>query len=637
MTLGQGGGCGLCGRVAYCGADCQVEHWARGHEQDCAALVHGDIDGEIQPIDARFAVVQAGKNPVLQGGRKLTADPKDSWNQDPGGPFALLLAQLDPARGVLNGLFTAIRYVQLDMRRNAWDSLSRTRVLCEEEASRWLKLRPGINGADGAGLTALEQWQRARARDDKNETAADRLIEYYQDRINSLEDVVAANNLILGPGEIPNDAPSAEDVAVTGTEEEEESMSPVPIRRTSPRSSGRKPTPPAAAAPPQNSFGRTRVAPDRFVEKEPAVRANRPKAPTKVSDLDAYATRYPAGGWGLTGGRWKTDNPGIYLLYDWDVVYGRIRNPQLEDTEMGRAIQAARLEWQKAFVTSLKAVDALVGMNEAKTQLVKMITTLLVNPSSARNEFLNIAIMGPAGTGKTSLATLLPAVFYRLGYAPRPYYDNVAPVTTKADWVAPYEGQSAHQARMTMMRGLGRVTIFDEAYSLTEGSDSSGFGREALTQIVNDLDQFRGMTIMCVLGYESQMRQMFAANSGMGRRFPEQWVIGNYSPEQLLEILFARAVSRGFELAAGVRGNPLLLDFITEMSAHGVFADTNASAMGRIIKIYDNIRSKAILEKSVLSGKLSVAAPLIMETNTLIEAMTEYARTRGFNVYIYDE
>lgn len=75
------------------------------------------------------------------------------------------------------------------------------------------------------------------------------------------------------------------------------------------------------------------------------------------------------------------------------------------------------------------------------------------------------------------MAKLLPGIFYRLGYAPRPYPSpDQIPITTKPDWIAPYEGQSAAQAKLTMLRFVGRMGIIDEAYSLVT-DDADGFGK----------------------------------------------------------------------------------------------------------------------------------------------------------------
>jgi hypothetical protein len=90
---------------------------------------------------------------------------------------------------------------------------------------------------------------------------------------------------------------------------------------------------------------------------------------------------------------------------------------------------------------------------------------------------------------------------------------------------------------------LEGVILIDEAYQIMPCSngvlekDTKSFGPEAITEIVNFLDKYMGMSIMIVAGYEREMENcFFAANEGLNRRFPNRISIPSYSNSDLMSI-----------------------------------------------------------------------------------------------------
>ena len=163
------------------------------------------------------------------------------------------------------------------------------------------------------------------------------------------------------------------------------------------------------------------------------------------------------------------------------------------------------------------------------------------------NSFLNMVFTGPAGVGKTKLANTVGFIYKKSGILLK---GDVVVVSPK-DMIGEYVGQTAGKAAGVLMKGLEGIVFVDEAYQimpchdgkLQEGTKS--FGPEAITEIVNFLDKFVGLSIMIVAGYKREMDGcFFAANEGLQRRFPVRMTLPPYTVTDLLNIFVKTTVAR---------------------------------------------------------------------------------------------
>ena len=205
-------------------------------------------------------------------------------------------------------------------------------------------------------------------------------------------------------------------------------------------------------------------------------------------------------------------------------------------------IDKVRQNLLEAITDEEDGILSVTGASRVKirNQLCKTLYILSKGYRPFMDAFLNLVFTGPAGVGKTKLAKTYAFVFEKAGIL----LQGDLIVASPKDMVGEYLGHTAIKSAGVLMKGLEGVILVDEAYQIMPCNngvlvkDSKSFGPEAITEIVNFLDKYMGMSIMIVAGYEKEMENcFFGANEGLNRRFPNRISIPSYSNSDLLNIL----------------------------------------------------------------------------------------------------
>lgn len=150
---------------------------------------------------------------------------------------------------------------------------------------------------------------------------------------------------------------------------------------------------------------------------------------------------------------------------------------------------------------------------------------------------MHTLLIGPPGTGKTTVARLIGKIYGCLGILPR---SDIFNEVTRADLVAEYLGQTAPKVEKVVKESLGGVLFLDEAYDLvhTKNGGSDPFGEEALTQLMKCAEDYRDRIMIIMTGYEKEMNEFMNVNPGMNRRFPpdNRLHFEDYSDDELYDI-----------------------------------------------------------------------------------------------------
>lgn len=156
-----------------------------------------------------------------------------------------------------------------------------------------------------------------------------------------------------------------------------------------------------------------------------------------------------------------------------------------------------------------------------------------------------------------------------------------------SDFSTGFMGQAALKTMEQLRKGLGKVLFVDEAYQL---DPSRGGGRsysgEVLDELVKALTtiEFKGKMVVILAGYDTNMQQLLAANTGLASRFTETYRFEPFDVEQCWSVLVHQMAKKRMTLVGDWRTSlaPLMAALIqTADWGNGRDIETLASKVAR--------------------------------------------------------
>ncbi|XJZ28947.1 AAA family ATPase [Bacillota bacterium Lsc_1132] len=183
-------------------------------------------------------------------------------------------------------------------------------------------------------------------------------------------------------------------------------------------------------------------------------------------------------------------------------------------------------------------LNLLIGLDSLKEEIISLVSFVKMQQFRRSKGLPTVPIQlhsvftGNPGTGKTTVAKIYAELLQECGILKRGHLI----VTSRADFVAGYVGQTAGKTRKKIREALGGVLFIDEAYSLL-GQTSGDFGKEVIDTLVDEMTKHHENLVVILAGYPHQMEQLLNSNPGLHSRFKKFFHFPDYNSEELLAII----------------------------------------------------------------------------------------------------
>src|SRR4029079_7188717 len=208
---------------------------------------------------------------------------------------------------------------------------------------------------------------------------------------------------------------------------------------------------------------------------------------------------------------------------------------------------------EKLLTEAQADLDRQIGLTRVKEQIeAYRAATQMAKIRAARGMKVahaskHMIFTGPPGTGKTTIARVVANILAGLGVIA----ETKLVETSRKDFVAEYEGQSAVKTARAVDRAMGGVLFIDEAYSLVQERDGRAdpFGTEALDTLLARMENDRDRLVVIIAGYGSDIDRLLESNDGLRSRFSTRIEFDAYSPEEIVEIAKVLAANNDSQLS----------------------------------------------------------------------------------------
>lgn len=195
-------------------------------------------------------------------------------------------------------------------------------------------------------------------------------------------------------------------------------------------------------------------------------------------------------------------------------------------------------------------LDRVIGLADLKQQIRDFHRSVVLDKRrcDAGHEVktggkYHMIFQGNPGTGKTSLARIVAQLLHRIGIIRTDLLVEVQ----RDKLVAEYVGQTGPKTQKAIEEAKQGVLFIDEAYRLSQDAGKSDFGKEAIEQLMGAMNDAPGKApVMVFAGYPEDMDAFMSANSGLYRRIAYTFDFGDYSSQELGQILDSMTRAAGF-------------------------------------------------------------------------------------------
>eukprot|EP00968_Pinguiococcus_pyrenoidosus_P021167 scaffold2687_cov305-Pinguiococcus_pyrenoidosus.AAC.4 len=242
----------------------------------------------------------------------------------------------------------------------------------------------------------------------------------------------------------------------------------------------------------------------------------------------------------------------------------------------------------------------IVGQHKLKEVLREFAEGLRIDSQRDRRstkQKLHMALLGNPDTGKTTTAKVIHWILRSLGFV-----NDTFLAVGRSDLVGNAAGATALRTRDIIQKAKGGVLFVKEAHSLVQQLCDEDFGRDALVELMKDMEG--GDPVIIFAGCERETRNFIWSYDGLHSLITKLFVFENLNVDDLVQIVMRLLSDRGSFRLIGYRKEKCDVDLLRERFKEKL--DNHSD----VLRMYNGRIARDVLDEAIRMQYTRIRAEL---------------------------